>query len=205
MGKRIAPKQVTTEQIQAEIDADFLRWKDIYRNGCNDPCWEDGMNLNLVRNHIIYRYRLLDEISDAPVQLSLFGGTVSLEKRKPIPPAVSMKYMARPGNLKRGAERTLTVILQDPNYRYIVALGKTLSETIKKRCSYENVIRYPESIAWALEHEAYPRMRSYQDVAYWSKTYAEFRGKIEGELEKEKNGQISTLPLEDDSKEYDED
>lgn len=31
----------------------YNRWKSIYENGCSDPTWEDGVNINLVRNHIL--------------------------------------------------------------------------------------------------------------------------------------------------------
>ena len=39
----------------------YNRWKHIYLNGCSDPFWEDGVNINLVRNHILYYKRLLEE------------------------------------------------------------------------------------------------------------------------------------------------
>ena len=32
----------------------FERWNDLYENGGQDPFWEDGVNLNLTRNHILY-------------------------------------------------------------------------------------------------------------------------------------------------------
>lgn len=28
-------------------------WNHINENGCNDPFWPDGCNMNLTRNHII--------------------------------------------------------------------------------------------------------------------------------------------------------
>ena len=31
-----------------------MRWRKIQEEGCNDPFWSDGANLNLIRNHIIY-------------------------------------------------------------------------------------------------------------------------------------------------------
>ena len=31
----------------------YSRWKSIYESGCSDPTWEDGVNINLVRNHIL--------------------------------------------------------------------------------------------------------------------------------------------------------
>lgn len=31
----------------------YTRWHTIYEEGCSDPTWEDGTNINLVRNHIL--------------------------------------------------------------------------------------------------------------------------------------------------------
>jgi hypothetical protein len=32
----------------------YNRWKHIFDCGSSDPSWEDGVNINLVRNHIFY-------------------------------------------------------------------------------------------------------------------------------------------------------
>lgn len=53
MGKYIPPEKMTVEQIQDNIDERFRAWNQIAQNGCSDPGWPDGVNMNLVRNHII--------------------------------------------------------------------------------------------------------------------------------------------------------
>ena len=73
------------------IRREIEHWKVINQNGCNDPFWSDGCNMNLTRNHIIYYQRQLREICT--------------ENRLPlpdeyylaVPPEVDMNYMA---NLK---------------------------------------------------------------------------------------------------------
>lgn len=35
------------------IRREIEHWKVINQNGCNDPFWSDGCNMNLTRNHII--------------------------------------------------------------------------------------------------------------------------------------------------------
>ncbi len=37
-----------------ELAERFERWDDVYQNGCHDPTWSDGVNLNLIRNYILY-------------------------------------------------------------------------------------------------------------------------------------------------------
>ncbi len=64
------------------------RWDSINENGCNDPAWPDGCNMNLVRNHVIYYKRRILEIC------SQEGFAVPEEFYFPVPPKVNDNYMA---------------------------------------------------------------------------------------------------------------
>ena len=44
------------------IRQEIEHWKDINQNGCSDPFWPDGCNMNLTRNHIIYYQSKIREI-----------------------------------------------------------------------------------------------------------------------------------------------
>lgn len=111
----IPQAETSIEQIEAEIEYLFNHWGDVYKNGCHDPTWHDGVNLNLLRNHIIYYYRLLDEKLSMPEQLSLFNDTGQPQSRKPAPPEVSSEYMAKPGELLSNDEAALESMLSDEN------------------------------------------------------------------------------------------
>ena len=76
------------QYIRIEIE----HWKDINQNGCNDPFWSDGCNMNLTRNHIIYYQRQIRE-SCTENRLPL-----PEEYYLSIPPEVDNNYMA---NLKQ--------------------------------------------------------------------------------------------------------
>ena len=93
MAKYISPEQMTVQQIQAEVDQEFQRWNDIACKGCQDPFWPDGVNMNLVRNHIIYWYKLLDEKQNTDTQTSLFDIQAEETPRRPVPPIVPDQYM----------------------------------------------------------------------------------------------------------------
>lgn len=93
MAKLVPPEQMTIQQIQAEIDQAFQKWNDIACNGCQDPGWPDGINMDLVRNHIIFWYRVLDEKSRADTQLSFFDDRDIATMRRPVPPKVPAQYM----------------------------------------------------------------------------------------------------------------
>nr|DAE80103.1 MAG TPA: hypothetical protein [Caudoviricetes sp.] len=74
------------------IRREIEHWKDINQNGCNDPFWSDGCNMNLIRNHIIY-YQ--SKIREACTENQL---PLPDECYLSIPPEVDNQYMA---NLKQ--------------------------------------------------------------------------------------------------------
>lgn len=92
--KKKTPEQELKElckEIRSEID----HWDDINRNGCNDPFWSDGCNMNLTRNHIIYDKRRIEEICWEN------GLPLPEEYYTPTPPEVSNYYMANLKNKRR--------------------------------------------------------------------------------------------------------
>lgn len=74
------------------IHREIEHWKAINQNGCSDPFWSDGCNMNLTRNHIISYQRQIHEICTEN-QLPL-----PEEYYLSIPPEVDNNYMA---NLKQ--------------------------------------------------------------------------------------------------------
>lgn len=59
-------KEYTPEQkiknCREEIMKCIEHWEDTKDNGCYDPFWADGTNMNLTRNHILYNKNILLEI-----------------------------------------------------------------------------------------------------------------------------------------------
>lgn len=74
---------VLRENLQKEVD----RWISINENGCSDPAWTDGVNMNLVRNHIIAYKRDLKELCNEQ------GITPPLISKISTPPLVDKTYM----------------------------------------------------------------------------------------------------------------
>lgn len=93
----IPPEEMSEAQIREQLDAEYKHWDDLKKNGCSDPAWPDGVNLNLVRNHIIYWYRLLRERTSQTVQLSMFDAGMDLRNERPLPPEVPDRYMVPTG------------------------------------------------------------------------------------------------------------
>lgn len=58
-------KVTTSVDLNNRIIERYSRWKSIFDIGCSDPFWSDGVNINLVRNHITYeKHRVEEELKD---------------------------------------------------------------------------------------------------------------------------------------------
>ena len=79
-------------------------WERINENGCNDPFWTDGCNINLTRNHIL-SYR--NEIANCCEEYNL---SLPEEYYYKIPPVVDDNYM---NNLKQ--EKRVERLVQQGN------------------------------------------------------------------------------------------
>ena len=91
MGKR---KELTAEDHRNSALKELECWHNIYQNGCSDPFWPDGENLNLIRNHIIYANNMIDELqSQKEEQMSLFAPLAV--DHVDVPEEVPMLYMAK--------------------------------------------------------------------------------------------------------------
>ena len=44
-----------------ELKKAYAQWESLYKQGGSDPFYPDGVNLNLVRNHILYFKRQIEE------------------------------------------------------------------------------------------------------------------------------------------------
>lgn len=89
--KKKTPEQMISAECKAIRDT-IERWKNHNDNGCNDPAWSDGVNMNLLRNHVIYAKRQIRDICESS------GLSLPEEYYLATPPEVSVNYMA---NLKQ--------------------------------------------------------------------------------------------------------
>lgn len=115
------------------LEESFRRWDELKKNGGQDPLYADGVNLNLVRNHIIYDKGELERICKA----SLFKlPDIYYEET---PEQVSMDYMARPEEIRHNALRTLNTLQAHPDYKYLVSL-RSMAEGLDKKSVLRNAV-----------------------------------------------------------------
>lgn len=71
-----------------DLQDSLKRWNFINENGCSDPFWCDGVNMNLVRNHCLY-------YKDNIMRLCTENGLpLPDEFYLPVPPKVEGNFMA---------------------------------------------------------------------------------------------------------------
>ena len=64
MGKKKKTAAEELKELVADCEERYARWRNLRTNGGSDPYWSDGVNLNLVRNHIKYAKHRIKEYCD---------------------------------------------------------------------------------------------------------------------------------------------
>lgn len=104
-----------------ELANSFAHWEDVYRNGCSDPFWPDGVNLNLIRNHIIYHKEEIKDKFPRDQYPDIYY--------RETPPEVPNDYMAQADEIRKAARNTLQTYKADPNYGYLLERVDLLSDS----------------------------------------------------------------------------
>lgn len=108
-------------RLTIELTNDFARWDHLFKNGGQDPFWPDGMNLGLVRNHVLSDKRRIEELVEADQEeLSLFGVSYPDIYYRETPPEVPKDYMAKADEIRQRAHEQMALYEQDPNFLYIL-------------------------------------------------------------------------------------
>lgn len=167
MGKDTSSAKRYGENIRKEL----AHWKDLYEHGGSDPFWEDGFNLNLVRNHILYyRKQIEDEL-----QPSEYPDEYFLE----IPPEVDNRYMVKAAEIPDQAKAALGVMERDPDYRYLLRAITKMDQTQQKATCIEAVLRYVSSARAAIETGNMLDMRRKVNPQTYIDSFRECRKKVE--------------------------
>lgn len=179
----MAKKGQTPEQqvkgLCAELREELGHWNHLKEYGGQDPFWEDGANMNLVRNHIIYGKRRIEEIC---VESGLpFPEEMNLE----IPTEVDDYYMARADEIRRSAREALKRYLNNPDYIWL--LRHKPGEKEARETSYGNVMGYVNGLREAIQKDRLIDMRRHEKTDLYEDSFRSCRKALE-EIRKEKAG-----------------
>ena len=132
-------RKMSLDELIAECEHEYATWKNIRQNGCRDPCWADGVNLNLVRNHIIYAKEKIKEYCE---QEGVDTSPIFLLE---LPPQVAPNFMTNAESIKENAKLLLTKIEQMTEYAELMNIHCELSDEQRKTCGSA---RFFSQIQW---------------------------------------------------------
>ncbi|HCA29429.1 MAG TPA: hypothetical protein DEP23_07640 [Ruminococcaceae bacterium] len=177
----------------AELQKDHERWAYVYEYGTSDPFWEDGCNLNLIRNHIINDRRRIEE-SYAPRDYPAIYF-------KEVPPKVDQMYMARADEIRKAAKESLARYKADFNYRYILRHQHDFSQATKKKLCVDAVIGYATGLEHYIQTDSLVDMRRHENPETYLKSFEDCARKMQETPVEEV--QISLFSFSNDELNYD--
>lgn len=140
----------------AALENSFARWDYIHEHGCSDPFWADGVNMNLVRNHIMYYKQKLSE------EATLF--LLPEAYYREVPPEVDNNYMARPDEIRQNAARSMQIIDVDENLKFVREQSVHLTEKRLKQLCIPAILSYAENLRRAISEDDLLTMRRYENL-----------------------------------------
>lgn len=139
----------------AALENSFARWDFIHEHGCSDPFWADGVNINLVRNHIMYYKQQLSE------EATLF--LLPKAYYREVPPEVDNNSMARPDEIRQNAARSMQIIDADENLKFVQQQSVHLTEKQLKQLCVPAILGYAENLRRAISEDDLLTMRRYEN------------------------------------------
>lgn len=160
--------EMTRDELEQAIRERFDHWQHLHDEGAHDPGYADGVNMNLVRNHIIYYQTELRERSSKDLQLTMFSDDESQDQAyRPLPPEVPDFYMAQPERIRDRAKEILALYDNDAWLLYL----ESVQISNKKANDVLNLAHWKfmrETLREALQNSQYVRLQGY---AYDPKYY----------------------------------
>lgn len=166
MSKKKTPKELY-DQLIKELEQSYDRWNEIYQNGGSDPFWPDGVNLNLVHNHILYYGKQIAELS------TKHGFPLPDSFDLPMPPEVDTDYMARRDEIRQNAKSSLKAYKADPNFQKVSAVISSLGNRQKASIA-SNILNYITSLEAAIQGNDYVSMRRHENPEPYLQSAREF-------------------------------
>lgn len=178
----MAKKKDERAEAEQSLKDSFDKWEHLYRYGGSDPFWTDGVNMELVRKHIINSKRKCRELDFFP----------EIYYRE-TPPEVPRDYMARAQEIRENAKRSLGTYKADRNFLWLVK-NKPNGKTAKD-VHYDNVLGYVHCLEDAIQKDDLIAMRRHSDPKTYKESFRRCREKIEEEMNKDNAGRLGQMDI----------
>lgn len=189
-------KKKQQEDYEQQLRDSFDHWQHLYEYGGQDPSWSDGVNLNLVRNHIYYYKRKIKETMAPEAYPEIH--------HQATPPEVSDDYMAGSDEIRKTAKTSLTLYLSDKNYQYLSKRINSLDPKQAKQLCVRDVLDYAAGLEMAIKEDDLVTMRRHRNPDTYLSAFASCAEKVKN-LKPPENEQISLFHFYDDDDEQDRD
>lgn len=158
-----------------ELEKAYAQWESLYKQGGSDPFYADGVNLNLVRNHILYFKRQIEETQP------LYKNSETYQRE--LPPQVEDGYMARAKEIRDNAKTTLTAYKTDPYYQYLLHHWEELDDVGLKKTSIRPVLNYAQALETAIQEDDLVTMRRHERANHYLDSFRACAEKVRDVLE----------------------
>ncbi len=186
MGCEKLAKKSDNIDYEASLKERFERWDNVFENGCTDPFWADGVNLNLIRTHItVYKQGIEREFPKGEYPEIYYRET---------PEKVDNDYIAKPDMIREKAKKTLDDIHNDKNLKYIKERYMGMDDKFLKTNSIINVVGYEKALEDAVAKDDLIAMRRMGDSEYYLDRFQECADKI-AEYVKQEKPQMSLFDI----------
>jgi len=149
------PKKAKTENYEVLLKESFNRWDCLYLYGGSDPFWSDGVNLSLVRKHILYYKGLIAETMPP-------GNYPEIYYRE-TPPEVDRDYMARTSEIRVNAKAALESYKANPDFRYIYRHAGSLGPKDERASYITGLVRSVAGLEEAIARDDLVTMRRFRN------------------------------------------
>lgn len=167
-GKKNEP---SVDALVAKMEESYARWNQIKAEGSGDPFWEDGVNMNLVRNHIIsYRRQILELVGEDNLP-DIFD--------REIPPEVPQNFVANADLIREAAKVALAIYQSNETYQWCKEQAKRIPEKILKKTSIPNILGYVTGLESAIENDRLIDMRRHRNANQYLDSFDRCKSEIE--------------------------
>ena len=161
----------TVDSIVEMIENEYKAWNHYNTEGGYDPFWEDGVNMNLIRNHIIsYRQQIIE----------MTGGENLPEiMDRELPPEVLQNYVARADEIREAARKSLEIYQSNETYQWCLEQAKRIPEKLLKKSTIPNVLGYVSGLESYIEDDSLVDMRRHRNPNRYLDSFDSCKREIE--------------------------
>lgn len=186
-------KKETHEEILRRLTSnltnEYNHWEYLCKHGGSDPFWEDGVNMNLTRNHIIYCKREIEKQLEESEYPQWYY--------RELPPEVDSSYMADADGIREDAGKTLVSLQTCEDYVWLCSHAVLVTPTKENEKWLRMALRVPELKSY-IENDKLVDMRRYRTPDMYLEMFSNARKNLQKYFPEERKlpeGQLSIFDL----------